>query len=749
MSKISQYNPSSVNFSRTLFLFKSIKKATDSLTEFLNHLNKSNQTDIKGAIVGDNSLFTNSSFKTVIQQITRFPNVKKVKINQVSKFLGKTVDFVVMDLRTEFNPNKLIILVETVRGGGLILLLGDEEEKWIHSVNKDYFDHSKGSNLLKWFLFKIKHNQRSIIETEEKLDLMAYYNPMPNDICLSEEILGIPITPSQKAIIEDLSREWNKDHLMNKIDIIIADRGRGKSAAIGLTLAQVLLNLNRSKRKIIITANEVSHTQTLFKFLSYGLTKCGIGHQVQQKNNEIISINIHKGSKIEYRWPSELSRGIKAHLLIVDEAAAFPQEILSDLIKLKIKTVLISTIHGYEGAGRSFQHKILDQIARRLDLQYQLYTLDKPIRYSQKDSIESLINDTFLLQIDRSTIDTLESVSPKQQLDFRVLPDPSSLLNKEGVETLREIYGILIYAHYRNQPNDLLLLADSRRHFLVILSGNTSINDQHVLLACQLAREGSFSQDKINIVMKGEFIEGDLIPAIGIRHFSPEFAKLNGLRIVRIASHPNFINKGFGRVAVEKILGEFQSYDWIGVSFGVTLKLIKFWRKMGFKTIHIRPIRTPGTGEWNVVLIHPNSDPARALITQASRDFFLQFIHLLKQSLFELKPELSLEIMRTIVNIPNYEPRITKSGIYRLKKYIEGNLNFLLTVDVLQEIVISYFVIPMNIQLSPAQEKLLIARILQGRTWGQTLGKTGLSWKEANGLLKKAIMKIVDYMNQN
>jgi tRNA(Met) cytidine acetyltransferase len=248
--------------------------------------------------------------------------------------------------------------------------------------------------------------------------------------------------------------------------------------------------------------------------------------------------------------------------------------------------------------------------------------------------------------------------------------------------------------------------------------------------------------------MKGEFVEGDIIPTIGIRHFSPEFAKLNGLRIVRIASHPNLVNKGLGKAAVKQIIKEYQSYDWIGVSFGATTKLIKFWGKLGFKTIHIRPIRTPGTGEWNVILVHPNSDRARNFVNRASRDFFLQFIYLLKQSLFELKPELALEIIRTIVNISDYEPRITGSGKYRLQKYIMGNLNFLLTVDVLQELVLSYFVQPMEIRLSSGQEKLLIARILQGRTWGQTLGRTGLSWKVANGLLKKAIIKINDNYNQ-
>ncbi|UCE13959.1 MAG: hypothetical protein JSV04_01980, partial [Candidatus Heimdallarchaeota archaeon] len=55
---------------------------------------------------------------------------------------------------------------------------------------------------------------------------------------------------------------------------------------------------------------------------------------------------------------------------------------------------------------------------------------------------------------------------------------------------------------------------------------------------------------------------------------------------------------------------------------------------------------------------------------------------------------------------------------------------------------IKYFVSPEKIKLSSSQEALLITRVIQGRTWSQTLARTGLDWKTANGLLAKAITKI-------
>jgi tRNA(Met) C34 N-acetyltransferase TmcA len=116
-----------------------------------------------------------------------------------------------------------------------------------------------------------------------------------------------------------------------------------------------------------------------------------------------------------------------------------------------------------------------------------------------------------------------------------------------------------------------------------------------------------------------------------------------------------------------------------------------------------------------------------------------------------MKPELVSHILRSCVPIPNYELRITSSGKIRLFNYLKGNLNFLLAVDVMYELVMKYFILqPSNVKLSQSQEALIIARILQGRTWGQTLGRTGLTWKAANGMLKKAIEKLAfTYMEED
>ncbi len=737
-SRLDKYN-------RSLFLFESYDKAIKKISEFFDSLQREKQNNVKAVIASSNSPFL-QQLDLNINTVNVFPQVEFILINQINAYLGSTLDFVVIDLRNIFSPNNLISLVETVRGGGLVIIIGDERNIWIKSVNKEYLPSSKTSNLLDWFLTNIAKNSgcfRSIKETEK---LITFFNPMPFNFNLNQSIIGIPVSSSQYEVIKDIVSDLKRDKSSINTDVVISDRGRGKSAAVGLSIAQSIIENPTFKLKIIITARDILHTQTIFEFILRGLTTNKISHHLKKDEEQIVGIKVNKGSYIEFKWIYDVTKDINCHVLVVDEAAAFPQEKLLEIVGMRAKKILISTIHGYEGAGRSFQHKILNHIQRRYKSKYRIFKLTEPIRYLIGDPIESLMNDTFFLKLERGINENVNQFNSEDETSFVSYKDSSELFLDENLPLLKEMMGILIYAHYRNQPNDLLLIADSKKHFLGNLTVFDSKGNKRIILACQLAREGTLNSENIERIMKGDFIDGNLIPSIAIRHFSPLFAELKGIRIVRIASHPDFLNKGFGRVAIEKIMENNRDQDWVGVSCGATPKLVKFWNKFGFKIIHIRPIKSSETGEWNTVLINPISEAARQIINQASRNFALQFIYLLRHSLFDIKPELAILILRSSANNADYKVKMTQSGKYRLQKYIEGNLNFLLAVDVLQELVVSYFVIPLEIKLSNSQELVIMSRILQGRTWGQTLHKTGLKWKEANGLLRKAILRIANHM---
>jgi tRNA(Met) cytidine acetyltransferase len=54
-----------------------------------------------------------------------------------------------------------------------------------------------------------------------------------------------------------------------------------------------------------------------------------------------------------------------------------------------------------------------------------------------------------------------------------------------------------------------------------------------------------------------------------------EFSRLRGLRVVRIATHPELMRKGFGSLALTKLCEEAveKGYDWVGASFEANASL--------------------------------------------------------------------------------------------------------------------------------------------------------------------------------
>ena len=719
--------------------------------DFLRHHIKTKNTSLSGLIIVDNPHFFQNS-----DLISSFSEIKTAKFDGIPTILGITVDFLFVDLRKEFTPNKISILFETVRGGGCIFLLGHPDPKWAYSVNKKDFKPEKvltvgnsgsGSILLNWFVKNLMTNPQCRTNSISSSDVIASFNPMPYNINLETQVNNISVTEDQQKVIENLVLSLLDTKHPNSCSILVANRGRGKSASVGLSLAHILSK--KGVRNVIISSPHPMNIQTLFDFLMKGLTSRNVKYQVRNHEGWISELHISSRARISYFWPSEIETSLKTDIFVIDEAAAIPVEILKKVLKIQAKKIFVSTIHGYEGAGKSFQFKFLSYLQKQKLIHYREFSLNQPIRYLQSDLIEKLLNDSFFLEVELEPPMIKHHTLIKDSIILQEWKDPQYLFSEKGLPDLKQLFGLLVYAHYRNQPNDLLLLADSGKHFLTGIYGNDNQNNKSLLVSNQLAREGEMSDQEILKVTSGEYIRGNLIPNIAIRHFSEDFAKLRGLRIMRIATHPSLLNRGFGRLAMELQNPIFSTYDWIGVSYGATVKLMKFWRKFGFKPVHIRPIKTAETGEWNIVSIRPISDSAANIINPVSGDFLLQFIALLKQSLHSMSPELTAQILKSCSTLSRYKVRITSSGNIRLRNYLKGNLNFLLAADVIYELAKAYFILPTTVKLSPSQELLLISRVLQGRTWGQTLGRIGLNWKAANALLEKAVAKLAQNFVKN
>ena len=118
-------------------------------------------------------------------------------------------------------------------------------------------------------------------------------------------------------------------------------------------------------------------------------------------------------------------------------------------------------------------------------------------------------------------------------------------------------------SHYKNSPNDLQLLSDAPAHGVFVLLGpitEGSAGLPDILCAIQVCFEGSINKQSIaDHLKRGLRPSGDLIPWTISEQFQDEsFASLSGIRIVRIATHPNAQGRGYGSRALELLLKYYE-----------------------------------------------------------------------------------------------------------------------------------------------------------------------------------------------
>ena len=84
----------------------------------------------------------------------------------------------------------------------------------------------------------------------------------------------------------------------------------------------------------------------------------------------------------------------------MDEAAAIPITLVKSLMG-PYMVILSSTVHGYEGTGRSLSLKLISSLKNKggntFGRQLKEVQLDEPIRYGSNDPIEKWLNDLLCL----------------------------------------------------------------------------------------------------------------------------------------------------------------------------------------------------------------------------------------------------------------------------------------------------------------------------------------------------------------
>jgi len=508
-------------------------------------------------------------------------------------------------------------------------------------------------------------------------------------------------------------------------------------------LAGILKELKGKPFDIGITAREFRNVKVLLEFFSKGY-----------KELELKVKKIKRGkykyerTYLTYFKPVEVLKRKRLDFLVVDEAAGIYITVLKKYLEKLDKIVFSSTIHGYEGAGRTFSVRFMKILEEKYKDKLIKIEMKEPIRYSNNDPIEKFIYDVLLLDAEPPELNTVDFIDiARKRAYVEKLNLKEVFLNENKEKTLREFVGIYVLAHYRNKPNDLLLLADAPHHegYALFLSSN-----KKVVVAIQLANEGNLSRNYVERMLEGESPKGNIIPDVICKHYrEKEFPLLKGGRIVRIATHPILQGKGLGSIALNelsKILKE-KKYDWIGSGFGVTYDLLKFWLKNGFIPIHISPTKNPTTGEYSVIVLKPLSERCKKIVDFIRMKFKVKFLELLpylyrdlEESIVRLMLEsLGQEIKENIV--------IDKVDFERLKAFINKQLIIDPNLDILSNVAKQYFLLKRDVReklkISKEEEEIVIARVLQGKRVKEIREIYGYGKERINTIIRNFYKKVL------
>jgi len=612
-----------------------------------------------------------------------------VSAARTRQLLGQSFDAVVLDLHDGVAADTLGRCHGLVRGGGALILClpppGCARRRSSLAV-PPYTSADVGTRF--W-----QRLERHL----ERLDTAPPAEP------LEPPPAAPPGSAEQARVVERLSRAFTArtPHLI----ALVAERGRGKSSALGLALAAAL-KLQPSLRARVTAANEAAVGELL------RLAPSDTERVRFVAPDELLEASADAGATDAAVAASPDAPGPAApplDVLVVDEAAQLPVALLRALVAKHPRTTIAfaTTTHGYEGTGRGFVLRFLDWLAREPRPSERL-ALREPIRWSEGDPLERFVYDLLALDPD---------ISPPR-IEAGALPpprrlDPDELARDEAL--LRSLFGLLIHAHYRTTPADLERLLDAPN-----LAVHAVVESGQVLGATLVAREGGLSRADCEALGRGEWrIRGHALADTLIVHAGrPDAGELRMLRSVRIATHPELRRRGVARSLIEHVHAAYGP-ELFGTVFGATPELLEFRRALGYRLVRVGSARGASSGEPSVVMLRPVSDRAHALVRDLEADLARNLP--LQLELLDAERELGvgLALRRALVAELATPPELDPAEIERrVRAFASGAQTMEAASYALDRFLRTPEVRAQRMQrLSPDERSLLERRVLARDSW--------------------------------
>ena len=641
--------------------------------------------------------------------------------HEADRLLGTSRTAVVYDCHERCEPNTLGKLVGTVAAGGLLLLLVPPLSEW--PDRRDDFDRSLavppfepgdvGTNFRERLIETLRsHRGIAVVDVDtDTVERDGLFDPPPRidrETVTPPESRRFPRAAYEECLTGDQADAVATLEALadpGEAVVVEADRGRGKSSAAGIAAACLALD----GRDVLVTAPTPASTTTLFERARETLARIGEGSQPEGTTGGTDDIETTAG-RIRYERPVDATALPDApDVVIVDEAAALPVRVLRGLLGAD-SIAFVTTIHGYEGAGRGFSVRFREHLAES-ELRVTERSLATPIRYGPADPVEVWSFRALALDA-RPPVAQLVSDATPESVTYRELSG-EELRGDERL--LAEVFGLLVLAHYRTEPNDLARLLDAPN-----VSVRCLTHGGHVVAVALLAREGGLSPRRRRAVSGGERIRGHLIPDVLTSQLRDEAAgEPTGLRVMRIATHAAVRSRGLGSALLDRVRERARTdgLDYLGVAYGVTPELAGFWAKNGFSTVHLSTTRNDRSGEHSAVMLDPLGDAGRELLDRHTDWFLRRTPAAVRESLSDADPA----VVRAACAAADGVPELDLSAVEwrHAAGMATGAAVFETAPRGPQRLCFRHLVAPSEQCLTPAQRRLLIRKGVQGQSWAE------------------------------
>ncbi|MFC4450312.1 tRNA(Met) cytidine acetyltransferase TmcA [Halorussus aquaticus] len=689
---------------------------------------------------------------------------ERVGPKRADRLLGTTRDCVVFDAHADFRPNAVGRVVGAVDGGGLFVLLTPTLDEWPDrrtdfdralAVPPADLDDVTGRFRRRFAETLRSHPGVAIVDADSgRVERDGLTRPAPRlstgtDVPQLPENREFPdaaydacLTRDQMAVVGELEALRGSGPSASPAAVVVeADRGRGKSSAAGIAAG----SLAAEGADVLVTAPEYRSSREVFVRAEALLET--LGEEIETVGDPPREIRVtgerrgegergdgrgdeRGGGRVRFAEPTEAADLLgdpgddAPDAVFVDEAAALSVRLLERFLAAP-RVAFTTTIHGYEGAGRGFSVRFRDRLAES-DHEVVETRLEEPIRYAAGDPVEVWAFDALLLDA-RPPVEEVVRDARAESVEYRAL-SPDDLLADETL--LRGVFGLLVLAHYRTEPDDLARLLDAPNLAVRALVRPDSASPSarnHVVGVALLAREGDLPADVREHMYEGGRVRGNMLPDVLTSQLRDERAGVTaGMRVMRIATHHAVRSRGLGSRLLAEIRREFaDELDWLGVGYGATPELLRFWRENGYRAVQLSTTRNDTSGEYSALMLDPLSEAGAALHDRHARWFASRVASMLADPLRDADADVVCELLRSVdapveLDLSDWDWRTVASSAYGPGLYDAAPRPF-------RRVALKHFVDPRegSDALSPREERLLVRKVLQGHPWRQVADGLG------------------------